>query len=129
MSLQSVIFIIFLEGAVGLFFYKYYPDYGYIALGIAFLLGIIGELSTLSNRKKRSSGKMPSSEKMTKDDGEYHNDFKKVPGGVNNPLPTRPINFLSVDPYKELNDALEEDLKNMGLEDEKTKKKSHSNEI
>lgn len=48
------------------------------------------------------------------DEGEYHNDFQRVPK-ASNAKPVKPID-LSGDAIKHANETLDEDLKQLGLE-------------
>jgi hypothetical protein len=120
MSIKSVFLIILIQGIVGIFFYNFYPQFGYIPMGIMNIGGAVSEFYLRSKRSKE----------MIKDDpvlaeqevGKFDNDFRNVPGDTTSNEPIRPINFLAVDPFKEVNDSLEESLKNIGLDVDKTKK-------
>jgi hypothetical protein len=118
MSLKSFIALMALLAVLGLLFLEYFPDYLYI-LGILAVIGAAYfEYIWGARRRQQNSAPQPSIEEDL-DDGEYHNDFSRVPAGKAdaNAIPPKPRSYLPINIYQEFNDTLNEDLKNIGLED------------
>ena len=115
--LAVLIFII----ASGSYIFKYYPDYLYIYVFATFFAAVIGEFIRLFYYRQKSAGSLEKtvhSNRTPQDDGEYHNDFSKVPAGEIDPnaLPPMPRNYVIINPYKEFEESLNHDLRNIGIE-------------
>jgi hypothetical protein len=117
MSLKSFIVLMTLLAVLGLLFLEYVPDHLYI-LGVLAVIGAAYfEYIWGARRRHQNREPLQTSNQEDIDDGEYHNDFSKVPAGTADAIPPKPRNYLPINIYQEFNDTLNEDLRNMGLED------------
>lgn len=122
--MKSILIIIFIQAISGLFLYKFFPEVWDVIFAIVIVFLYVAEFARISLQRERSSGKIKNDlSQFEQEDSEYHNDFSKVPAGEKSSVPVKPLNLLAVDPYKEFNDALSEDLKNIGLEKNDGKEK------
>ena len=125
MTLKKFLFVMMAFVAVGMFIMIYYPDYLFGFMGIMFMAAIIAELGRLFSHYQKSKqlpAKSLKTDRFKEDESnEYHNDFSKVPGGVDEPgvLPPMPRGIIIGDPYRTFEENLKADLERIGLVDEK----------
>lgn len=124
-SLKSFIVLMAILGILGLLFLKYFPDYLYILGVLAFIGAACFEYIWGARRRQQNRAPIQTSNEVDIDDGEYHNDFSRVPAGTANAITPKPRSYLPVNIYHEFNEALNEDLRNIGLEDVDDKDKKN----
>lgn len=108
MSLRSTLIFIVSEVFLGIIFLIFFRTHLYVFILLStfaavFLWGLGGT-------------KQPKSIENSAD-LEYHNDFRRVPGGSSDIIPPKPRSYIPIDIYKEFEESLNEDLRNIGLED------------
>ena len=128
MSLKSFFLLLSFQIIFSILVFVFLPNYAYILIVLVVALAFLIEIFRMFVHRKRSDGPVKKlNDQHNADDGEYHNDFSKVPAGTENTYIPKPRNFLSVNPYKEFEDALNEDLKNIGLETDAKEKNKELN--
>ena len=106
----------------------YFPDHSYLLFVFMLVAAVISELGRMFIHAQKSKGSLTSNEILDREphseSEEFHNDFSKVPAGVqdpNSPIPM-PRGMIIGDPYKRFEENLNEDLRSAGLLDEQVNK-------
>jgi hypothetical protein len=125
MTLKKIILILIIFIILSFIAMIYFPKHSYLLFVIMIIAAVFAELGRLFFHRDKSAGEV---KKVTteEDSGEYHNDFSKVPAGIEEPGAPIPMprGVVLGDPYRRFEENFKEDLERAGLTDEKDDKKS-----
>lgn len=118
MTLKKYIIILIAFIVLSLITMIYFPKHSYLLFVIMITAAIIAEIGRLFFHRNKSAGEVK--KVITEEDsGEYHNDFSKVPAGIEEPGAPIPMprGVVLGDPYRRFEENFKEDLERAGLTD------------
>jgi hypothetical protein len=128
MTLKKFILILIAFIVSSLIVMIYFPTHSYLLFVVMISAAIIAEIGRLFFHREKSAGEVTKVSKVTKeeDSGEYHNDFSKVPAGIEEPGAPIPMprGVVLGDPYRRFEENFKEDLERAGLTDVDTDEKA-----